>query len=183
LQETQELDLETIEDPKFYIRAVEFNRQIEFSKSLILELVTKSSQLHHLRFRPFMVRSQMLVYITNLKIQNSKLINLAIVRVYKQIIKNKEEVLVRYLNKIGMHECIISIYESNQGKQNMLQSLFLDIFSYLQKFPNKKVEKALYDKGKVSFKKYGSKEKIIMSFLAQAEEDSQKAVQVLALSA
>jgi hypothetical protein len=34
------------------------------------------------------------------------------------------------------------------------------------------VEKALYDKGKDIFKKYGSKEKIIMSFLTQAEEDS-----------
>lgn len=73
----------------------------------------------------------MLIYITNLAAQNSKLLNLAIVRVYKQIIKNKEDVLVRYLTKIGMHESVIGIYEKNQGKANMLQSLFLDIFSYL----------------------------------------------------
>lgn len=78
-----------------------------------------------------------------------------------------------------MHESVIGIYEKNQGKANMLQSLFLDIFSYLQKFPNKKVEKALYDKGKDVFKKYGQKEKTIQNFLAQAEEDSQKAANLL----
>jgi len=51
-----------------------------------------------------MVRSQMLNHIMNLKTLKSKLLNMAIIRVYKQIIKNKEDVLVRYINKIGFHD-------------------------------------------------------------------------------
>lgn len=109
LSEKQEIDLSKVEDPVRYAKSVRFNRELEFSKSLVLDLVTKSSQAHELRFRPFMVRYNMLVSIMKLQSLNSKLLNLQIVRLYKQMIKNKEETLVRFLNKIGMHDSMLSL--------------------------------------------------------------------------
>jgi len=53
----------------------------------------------------------------------------------------------------------------------MLQSLFLDLFSYLLKTPNKKVERALLDKGQATLSALGKTEATVAKFLRQAEED------------
>jgi hypothetical protein len=167
-----EIDIETMaenlsleEQDDFIAKATDFNRSLEFSKSAVLEIITKSSQLHSLRFRPFMVRTEMLHSIMKTKKLNSKLLNLQIVRVYKQTIKNKEDSLLRYLNKIGMHELAIDFMQQNGGKKNMMHSLFLDIFSFLTKNPSKKVQKYLMDKRGDVIREFAKKEKIIQQFI------------------
>jgi len=90
LSEKQELPLGHEESKALHpAKVFEFNRSIEYSKNLIIEIIAKCAREHGFRFRYFAVRSEVMETIAGLAHLNSKLLNIGIVKFFKSVIRTK----------------------------------------------------------------------------------------------
>lgn len=71
-----------------------FNSALEYSRSLILQLLLKCVQEHQYRFRIFAVNNQVIEKVAKLTKYNSKHLNMWIVKFFKGILKMKDELLL-----------------------------------------------------------------------------------------
>lgn len=120
-------------------RNLQYNKSLEYSRSLVVQLITKCAQEHAFRFRIFAVQQEVIEKISKLRRFESKLLNLWIVKFYKAIIKVKDEAFVMYLIKKNLLETIVQIFIDNTNKGNLLHSAILELFDYLTKDQNKKI--------------------------------------------
>ena len=67
------------------------------------------------------------------------MLNMWIIKFYKAIIRVKDEIYGMYLTRKGLLKHIIEIFIENNNKDNMIHSVVLELFDYLAKEPNKKI--------------------------------------------
>jgi hypothetical protein len=135
----QELNINP-DDPSIdYLKAQEFNNSLEYSRSLILQIVIKCAQEHTFRFRIFAVNNELIEKISKLNRYKSKLLNLWIVKFFKAILRGKDEIFYQYLTKKNLFKTIVDIFIENPNKTNLIHSSILELFDYLTKEYNKKI--------------------------------------------
>jgi len=110
-----------------------YNRSLDYSRFLVVQLLTKCAQEHAFRFRIFAVQQEVIEKVSRLQRFNSRLLNLWIVKFYKAIIKAKDEAFVNYLTKKNLLKTISDIFIENPNKGNLLGSSILELFDYLSK--------------------------------------------------
>lgn len=118
---------------------LQHNKALEYSRSLVVQLITKCAQEHAFRFRIFAVQQEVIEKVSRLRRFESKLLNLWIVKFFKAIIKVKDEAFVMYLIKKNLLDTIVQIFITNPNKGNLLHSAILELFDYLTKDVNKKI--------------------------------------------
>jgi hypothetical protein len=97
-------------------KAQEYNASLEYSRSLVLQIIIKCAQEHAFRFRIFAVQNEAIEKVTQLVRFKSKLLNMWVIKFYKAIIKSKDEAFTMFLIKKGLLKTIIDLFLSNGGK-------------------------------------------------------------------
>lgn len=87
----KDINLSTTDPNIDSVKAAQFNNSLEFSRSLILQIIIKCATEHAFRFRIFSVNHELIEKISNLSTHRSKLLNLWISKFYKAILKGKDE--------------------------------------------------------------------------------------------
>ncbi len=112
-------------------KQTEFNRVLDDSKGLAVQLITKCAADHNFKFRMFALKHGLIEAVLNCQRHKSKVLNLHIAKFFKQIIKQKDNVFYQYVMKKQLFLKFFELYEDNQNKGNLLHSIIMDLFDHL----------------------------------------------------
>lgn len=86
----------------------EYNRSIETSKTIIMEILQKCQKEHGFRFRIWAINSDLVeVALATNKLLKSNVLNVGIVKLIKVILKSKDETYIKYFTKKKMFGSLI----------------------------------------------------------------------------
>ena len=76
----------------------------------------------------------------------SKVVTIEVVKFYKALIKSKDEMFAVYLTRKQLLDPVVKVFKENNGRENMVHSVVMEMFEYLTKEPNKKLNGYIMDK-------------------------------------
>lgn len=106
-----------------------------------IEILIHCVKNHGYRIRHYIIQHKLLHSLYKGFHIKDKSLNLAIVRLVKNIILNKDEFLLKYIANNNLLDDIFDVYVKNSKKDNLLSSACLELFNIIHK---EKIKKLIY---------------------------------------
>ena len=111
----------------------EHNDAMDFSRSLALEIISRAIFEDNYNVKMYLDRYKLVDGINTLVQCKNKLLNIGILKIYKSMILCGFKPYITLMIKENYLDTVISIYENNPNKRNMISSIVLEIFSIIEK--------------------------------------------------
>eukprot|EP00055_Hartaetosiga_balthica_P015835 m.96690 g.96690 ORF g.96690 m.96690 type:complete len:1029 (+) comp8971_c3_seq1:143-3229(+) len=97
----------------------------------VLELVSDWIPVHEHHIRRIILRKKLLRQFSLITKARNSLLNLGLARCFSKIIKHRNEVLISNIIKQDCLRSLFEVFEKNKKRNNMINSTFLDLISYI----------------------------------------------------